>query len=254
MELTETSGRAGLSSPLEHVVRVHRALAAGGQSDLVWGHAAVRDPAGRGVWMKAAGWGLEEIGAEQVVLVDPDGEVLAGQGPRHVEFYIHSELMLARPDLAVTVHSHTEAAIAFASLDVPLRPLSHDAVPFLDPDVVRFTQTGDLISTRELGSALARTLGPANGCLIPGHGAVAVGTDAASAVMHAVLLERACRLQLAAAAAGGPRRWSTDAELAAKRESLWTERQMTAGYDYLLRRADVLYGALSDQRAASSGH
>jgi len=244
--MNESSAEAELSSPLKDVVLVHRALSAGGQSDLVWGHAAVRDPAGRGVWMKAAGWGLEEIGPEQVVLVDPYGEVLVGSGARHLELYIHSELMLARPDVAVTVHSHTEAAIAFASLDVPLRPLSHDAVPFLDPDVVRFTQTGNLISTPELGSALAQTIGPANGCLIPGHGAVTVGVDAASAVMHAVLLERACRLQLAATAAGGPRRWSTDAELADKRASLWSARQMTAGYDYLLRRADVLHGALPD--------
>lgn len=244
--MNESSAEAEPSSPLQDVVRVHRALSAGGQSDLVWGHAAVRDPAGRGVWMKAAGWGLEEIGPEQVVLVDPDGEVLVGSGARHLEFYIHSELMLARPDVTVTVHSHTEAAIAFASLDVPLRPLSHDAVPFLDPDVVRFTQTGNLISTRELGSALAHTIGRANGCLIPGHGAVTVGADAASAVMHAVLLERACRLQLAAAAAGGPRRWSTDAELADKRASLWSARQMAAGYDYLLRRADVLHRALPD--------
>ena len=34
-----------------------RALAAAGQSDMVWGHPSVRDPEGRGTWMKCAGWG-----------------------------------------------------------------------------------------------------------------------------------------------------------------------------------------------------
>lgn len=227
---------------VQEVIRVHRALAAGGQSDLVWGHAAVRDESGRGVWTKAAGWGLEEVRAGRVVLVDPDGEVLAGSGNRHLEFFIHSELMIARPDLKVSVHSHAEAAIAFASLDQPLRPLSHDAIPFLDPDVARFTLTGNLVSSRELGRALAEALGRSQGCLIPGHGMVAVGVDAATAVMHAVLLERACRLQLAAAAAGGPQRWSDLEEIAGKRASLWNPAQLTAGYDYLLRRADVLHG------------
>ncbi|WP_279582242.1 class II aldolase/adducin head domain-containing protein [Fodinicola feengrottensis] len=45
-----------------------RALAAAGQGDMVWGHLAVRDPQGRGVWMKARGWGLEEITADRVGL------------------------------------------------------------------------------------------------------------------------------------------------------------------------------------------
>lgn len=224
------------------VVGAHRALAAAGQSDLVWGHAALRDPDGRGIWTKAAGWGLEEVDRDRVVLVAPDGEVLAGTGRRHLEFHIHSELMRLRPDVGATVHSHAGSAVAFAALDVPLRPLSHDAVPFLDPDVVRFTATGDLIATRELGAALAETIGGASGCLIPGHGLVTVGVDAAAAVVHAALLDRACRIQLDAEAAGGPRRWSSPAELAAKRANLWNAGQLRAGYDYLLRRADERYG------------
>lgn len=94
------------------------------------------------------------------------------------------------------MHTHAEAATAFAALDTPLRPLSHDAIPFLDPDVVRFTRTGDLIATPELGDAPAEAIGDTNGCLIPGHGMVTVGADLPSAVMHADLLDRACRIQL----------------------------------------------------------
>lgn len=225
------------------LVSAHRALAAAGQSDLVWGHVSLRDPGGRGVWMKASGWGLEEVGLAQVVLVSPEGEVVTGTGKRHIEVYIHTELMRARPDIGAVVHSHARSAIVFASLDEPLRPLSHDAIPFLDPDVVRFTETGDLIRTAELGAALAVAVGDANGCLIPGHGLVTVGADAAAAVMHAALLERACEVQLAASASGGPRRWSPDAEVSAKRENLWNATQLRAGYDYLVRRADALYGA-----------
>lgn len=228
------------------VVRAHRALAAAGHSDLVWGHVALRDPGGRGVWMKAAGWGLEEVGPAQVVLVSPDGEVLGGAGKRHLEAYIHTELMRARPDVGAVVHSHARSAVAFASLDDPLRALSHDAVPFLDPDVVRFTETGDLIRTAELGAALAASVGGANGCLIPGHGLVTVGADASTAVMRAVLLERACRVQLDASASGGPRRWSREAEVASKRENLWNPTQLRTGYEYLVRRADALYGSRPD--------
>ncbi|MGH7733945.1 MAG: class II aldolase/adducin family protein, partial [Gemmatimonadales bacterium] len=72
-------------------VQASRALAAAGQADMVWGHASVRDPDGRGAWMKSAGWGLEEIDASRIALVSPDGEVAGGvhgSGPRHIEYPI----------------------------------------------------------------------------------------------------------------------------------------------------------------------
>jgi hypothetical protein len=43
------------------VVQASRALMAAGQSDMVWGHASVRDPARRGAWMKSSGWGAEDV-------------------------------------------------------------------------------------------------------------------------------------------------------------------------------------------------
>jgi ribulose-5-phosphate 4-epimerase/fuculose-1-phosphate aldolase len=46
---------------IAEAVQANRALGASGQSDMVWGHASVRDPDGRGVWMKAAGWSFEEL-------------------------------------------------------------------------------------------------------------------------------------------------------------------------------------------------
>jgi len=52
----------------ELVAAASRILAAAGHGDLTWGHASVRDPDGRGAWLKAAGWGLEEVTADRVHL------------------------------------------------------------------------------------------------------------------------------------------------------------------------------------------
>jgi L-ribulose-5-phosphate 4-epimerase len=223
---------------IEEVVHASRALAAAGLSDMVWGHAAIRDPDGNGVWMKAAGWGFEEVDADRVVLVSPDGEVLSGAGRRHIEYPIHTEIMSRRTDVGCTVHTHAPALSAFACLDTPLLPISHDGVLFCDPPVPRFTRTGALIATAELGAALADALGEAPGCLMPSHGAVTAGPDAATAVMHAVLLERACRTQLMAMAAGDPKVWSDPAEAALKRDQVWNPGQVQAGWQYLLRTAE----------------
>jgi len=219
----------------EEVVQAGRALAVAGLSDMVWGHASVRDPDGRGVWIKASGWGFEEVDAERVLLVAPSGDVLDGTGRRHIEYPIHTEIMDRRPDVGAVVHTHAPALAAFASLDEPLRPLSHDGIPFAR--LARFTRTGALIATAELGRALAETLGDGNAALMPHHGAVTAGPDPATAVMYAVLLERACRTQLMAMAAGGPRTWSDEDETAFKNEQVWNPAQLEAGYRYLLRRS-----------------
>lgn len=214
-----------------------RALAAAGQSDMVWGHASVRDPDGRGAWMKASGWGFEEIDESRIVLVSPDGEVLYGTGRRHIEYPIHTEVMARRADVGAVVHTHSDAANAFSALDVPLRPLSHAGSLFSYPDVPRFTLTGGLISSSELGESLAAALGAAPACLMPQHGLITVGKNLAAAVMTAVLLDRACRTQLTAMAAGPLARWGSEGDTVAKRAVVWSDSQIAAGFDYLVRSA-----------------
>lgn len=219
------------------VVQACQALAAAGQDDLVWGHPSVRDPEGRGVWMKSAGWSFEEVDPDRVVLVTPEGEVLDGVGKRHIEYPIHTEIMGRRADVGAVVHTHSDAANAFAALDAPLRPLNHAGSLFAYPDVPRFTLTGGLIKTAELGQALADALGQAPACLMPQHGVVAVGKDIPTAVMTAVLVDKACRVQLAAMAAGTITRYGPEEDTVAKRAEVWSDSQTLAGWEYLLRRA-----------------
>ncbi|HEX8008795.1 MAG TPA: class II aldolase/adducin family protein [Trebonia sp.] len=214
-----------------------RALAAAGQADMVWGHPSVRDPQGRGAWMKASGWGFEEIDASRIVLVSPDGAVVAGDGLRHIEYPIHTEVMAARPDVGAVVHTHSAAACQFAALDVPLRPLDHAGSLVCYPDIPRFGLTGGLIKHRDLGRAVAEALGDANAMLLPQHGIVTAGPDIPTAIMTAVLLDRACRTQLTAMAAGPLRVWGSEADTIAKRADVWAPSQIRAGYEYLLRQA-----------------
>ncbi|HWH26341.1 MAG TPA: class II aldolase/adducin family protein [Pseudolysinimonas sp.] len=224
------------------LVAANRALGAAGHSDMVWGHVSIVDPAGRGVWMKASGWAFEEVTEERVVLVSPTGEVLEGSGRRHLEYPIHTQIVAARPDVGAVVHTHAPSAVAFASLNVPLRPISHDAIMFVNPDIPRFTQTGALIADAETGDALAATVGAQAGALIPGHGLVTVGSSVAEAVMRAVLLNKACEIQLAAMAAGGPAQWSDDDEVALKKATVASPALLQSGYDYLVRRAGTETG------------
>jgi L-ribulose-5-phosphate 4-epimerase len=219
------------------VVVGSQVLALADHGDLVWGHVSVRDPDGRGVWMKASGWGFEEITADRVLLVGWDGEVLAGAGRRHAEYPIHTEIMRARPDVGSVVHTHAPHAVAFAALDQPLRPISHEGTFFVPPGLARFAQTGDLILTRDLGRALAGTLGPRNAALMVHHGIVTAAADIQTAVVAAILLERACWKQLLAMAAGGLATWSDDEEALIKRAHCYPPELVRQAWAYLVRRA-----------------
>jgi L-ribulose-5-phosphate 4-epimerase len=213
-----------------------RVLAAEDQGDLVWGHVSARDPEGRGVWMKAATLGFDEVGEDQVILVDPDGEILEGDGRRHAEYPLHTETMAARSDVGSVVHTHSPAAVALGATGHPLRPISHEANLFVPPRLARFTRTGDLVLTPELGREVAATLGDRNAVMLVNHGILTVGRDVPTAVMTAILLDRACRIQLTAMSAGGWATWSDDAEALSKRGHCYPPELLRQAWDYLVRR------------------
>jgi len=226
-----------VTSTRQLTVTASLALAAAGHGDMVWGHVSVRDPDGRGIWIKAPGWGLEEVDEDRVQLVSFDADVLEGEGTAHLECHIHLQIMRYRDDVQCVVHTHAQSAAAFAALETPLLAISHDGAVFGGRDAPRFTETGRLVKTVELGRALARTLGDAPAALMPSHGLVAVASTVPAAVMYAVLLDRACRAQLTAMAAGPITRYSDRAEAEAKQAECWPESQLVAGWDYLTRTA-----------------
>lgn len=215
----------------EAVVLSCRVLEAHGQGDLVWGHVSVRDPAGRGVWLKGSNLGFDEVGADDVILLDFDGQVLQGSAGRHVEYPIHTEIMRARPDVHAVVHTHPVHSIAFAATRRPLLPLSHDGSDFVPPDVARFTLTGDLVSTPELGRALAETVGDRNAAFMPCHGIVTAAADLGRATTLAVRLERACQIALLA----GPGAVGSDDEEALRKRAGFS-RALDMAWEYLARR------------------
>jgi L-ribulose-5-phosphate 4-epimerase len=220
------------------VATASRILAGSGHSDLIWGHASMRDPDGRGVWLKASSWGLDEITRDRVHLVSPEGEVLEGEGVRHVEYPIHTEVMAMRPEVGGVVHVHSPHSVALAAAGCELLPVSHAANFFSPHGVPRFSDTADLIITTELGKAVAHTLGQASAVFLVNHGIVTVGADVREATVAAILLEMACQQQLLTIGYGGEPTWSDAEESRSKREHIYGDSSVLAVWEYLARGLD----------------
>lgn len=234
-----TAGTVGGGLPDDPVAATAlgcRVLGSQDQSDFVWGHLSTRDPQGRGAWMKSAGFGFEEMTPERIVLVDPDGAVVEGRGRRHAEYPIHTEILAARPDANCVVHTHSAGAVALGATGAELLPVGHEGTFFVPPAIARFTVTGDLILTRQLGRELAAALGDRNAALMVNHGVVVAAADVPTAVIATVLLDRACRAQLQVMAAGGAKHWSSEEESLAKREHCYPAALIQQAWDYLVRR------------------
>jgi L-fuculose-phosphate aldolase len=220
----------------EIVALASRVLGAAGHGDLVWGHASARDPRSDAVYIKAAGWGLEEVLPERVQLVDAAGNVVGGSGPRHSEYPIHTEIMAARPDVGGVVHSHSPYVVALAAAGQPLLPVSHAANYFAPHGVPRFTDTADLILTPDLGKRVAGRLGEASAVVLVNHGVVTVGPDLPTAAVAAVLLEQAAKQQLLTHGFGGWATWSDETESASKRDHIYSGAAVRSVWEYLVRK------------------
>jgi L-fuculose-phosphate aldolase len=206
-----------------------------GLSDYVWGHVSARDPEGRGVWMKASGLGFDEVNPDDVLLVAPDGEVLAGEGPRHSEYPIHTEVLRARPDLGSVVHVHPPHAIALAASDQPLEPISHVGGVF-SRGLRRWGGAPDLVDTARHGEALAQALDDDRALLLVGHGIITVGASVGLAVTTAIMLEQACRVQLLAEGFGGVAAPMGQDELTRVYAHTLDDSFLLAAWTYLVRR------------------
>lgn len=146
-----------------------------------------------------------EMTAADILTVDVDGELLAGDGVYETAaFTIHRAVHLARPDATVVFHTHMPWATAVAlSEDGLITTLSQAAMYFHDR--VRTVPYDGLATAEEEGERLLRLLGDdGDVVLMQNHGVVVVGTTVAEAWQRLYFLERACQLQVLAMSTGRP--------------------------------------------------
>ena len=191
-----------LRADLDELARACRVLELEGQGDRVVGHMALRDPDGRGMWMKRAGVALGEIfDARDFVLLDFDGRKLDGDGASHGEWPIHSEILRLRPEINATAHTHPFYASVYSASEEPLMTVVPRSTtqPVRPP---RFEGGADLICTREVAIAMVEAMDGRNAVLLRNHGIVTCGARIEDSVLVAIALEKMCREALTINASG----------------------------------------------------
>ncbi|HHX77272.1 MAG TPA: class II aldolase/adducin family protein, partial [Firmicutes bacterium] len=176
----------------EKLALASRILYNEGHGDLHLGHISARLPGEKLVYMKPSGFGLEEIGPEDIIALDFDGNKVEGLHQVHGEWPIHTEIYQARHDVNAVIHTHPLYATAFCALKKPFPLISQDAVVFYE-GLPFFDETPALITNKEMGKMLAQKLGSARAVLMANHGITVVGSGIEEAVCLAVHLEKAMK-------------------------------------------------------------
>jgi len=150
------------------------------------------------------------VTADDVLELTLEGDSLDGAGRTpFIERFLHAGIYRRRPDVMAVAHGHSPSVIPFGLVATPLRAMYHNAA-FLSAGAPvfdirsRFGTTGIVIDTLDKGDALADTLAGAAVVLLRAHGFAAVGPSLQAVVFRAIFTEINARVQLQAAALGGP--------------------------------------------------
>jgi ribulose-5-phosphate 4-epimerase/fuculose-1-phosphate aldolase len=138
----------------------------------------------------------------QLLTMNLNGEVVAGNHPAPFEAALHAAIMRMKPRVNAITRIHARVANIFSVTDRKLEPV-HNHGSFFAGGVPVFYRP-DLISTAQLGEEVASTIGDQPAVLLRGNGQVTTGRTVPEAVMMAIYLEEAAEILYGALQIGTP--------------------------------------------------
>jgi len=163
-----------------------------------WGNASERDPETGYIVIKPSGIPYDQMTADQMVVLDPEGKLMEGDLKPSSDAPTHLELYKNFPDVGGVVHTHSPWSTSWAQAgkQIPVYGTTHadyfyGAVPCTRA-LTREEVEGDY--EHNTGRVIVEAFQKLDsksmpGALVHGHGPFAWGKDGMEAVHHAVVLE-----------------------------------------------------------------
>lgn len=142
-----------------------------------------------------------DVGVEDVVIVNRQGDVVEGCWKPSSELSFHLALYQRRPDISAVVHTHSVYATTIACLNWEI-PAVHYLVAFSGNKVPLAPYA--TFGSAELAHNVANHIGDYNALLLANHGLVAIGGDMKSAFNAAEEIELVARIYYQAKSIGQP--------------------------------------------------
>ncbi|STQ73413.1 L-ribulose-5-phosphate 4-epimerase [Hafnia alvei] len=187
----------------QQVFDANMALPHYGLVTFTWGNVSAIDRERGLVVIKPSGVPYESMQAEDMVVVDLQGNIVEGRYRPSSDTPTHLELYRRYPHLGGIVHTHSTHATAWAQagLSIPALGTTHADYFFGDIPCTRALTAVEVAGEYELntGKVIVETLGDTNPLHTPGivvyqHGPFSWGKDAVDAVHNAVVMEEVAKM------------------------------------------------------------
>lgn len=191
-----------LESIRNELVKLHLVLP---KSNLVtWtsGNVSIRDKQTGYIVIKPSGVMYEDLAAEDMVILDVNGNVIEGTKKPSSDTASHLYIYRQRPDVFGVVHTHSPYATAFAAIGKPIPVyLTAHADEFGGP-----IPCGGfaLIGGEEIGKVVVDSIGSSPAIILKNHGVFTIGPSGKAAVKAAVMVEDIARTVWLAKQLGEP--------------------------------------------------
>lgn len=214
-----------------------RILSFDDHDDFNQGQVSSRMPGKPMFYIKKATIGFSEALPEDMILahVDTDEPLHPHHPP---EIALHQGIYEVRKDVNAIIHSHAPYSLVFGATDLEIKPLSHDGAYFQER-ISRFDKTSQTILSISTGRDVATSLGNGMALFMKNHGALVVGKSIREATVLAILLERACKLQLMAEALKIPYSVSSPEDVLGKKNFIYEDTAIKSYWDYCVRKVNL---------------
>jgi len=211
----------------------YRLLAAQRWGDLGDGHISARDPEYTDCfWMLKYGVSYHVAKVSDLVLIDPTGKVVEGEGRVNIAgYYIHHPILKTRPDAVSAVHVHTGWGTPFSAEARLFDAITQESCVFFE-DHALFDDEEVQIQSVEAGQRIADVLGKNRAIILRNHGLLTVGDSVAEAVGSFITMERVAESHMKVR---NPKPISAEAARFAKAD-LTTYGYGRNGFSWLLKR------------------
>ena len=187
----------------QEVLEANLDLVKNGLVILTWGNVSALDRESGLVVIKPSGVSYDDMKAEDMVVVDLDGNIVEGDLRPSSDTPTHLSIYRNFPEVGGVVHTHSTYATAWAQAGLSIPNIGtthadtfHQSIPCTDEmtkeqiEAVYEAATGDVIADAFKGMNPMHT--PA--VLVKHHGPFTWGKNAANAVYNAVVLEEVARM------------------------------------------------------------
>lgn len=187
----------------DKVFKANLALVRHGLVIFTWGNVSAIDSESRLVVIKPSGVSYDEMTADDMVVVDLDGNVVEGHLNPSSDTPTHLALYRAWPEIGGIVHTHSTYATAWAQAGKSIPAIGTTHADYFHNEI---PCTGDMSEQEvkgayelETGNVIVRRFEGINpvhtpGVLVKNHGPFTWGKDCAEAVHNAVVLEQVAKM------------------------------------------------------------